>query len=163
MKILVAIVFLAISCSSEPKREMQTFPSLFSAKVIGIKDGDTIEVLFDGKSVAVRLAHIDCPELKKKQPFGRAAKQMTSDLCFGKDVTVINENILDRYGRLIAEIFNDKQVNVNKELVRSGLAWHFKKYSTNKEYAELEAKARASRIGLWQDVHPIAPWDWRHH
>jgi endonuclease YncB( thermonuclease family) len=50
---------------------------------------------------------------------------------------------------------------VNKELVNNGLAWHFKKYSDNHEYAELEVIARNNLIGIWSKPNQIAPWDWR--
>ncbi|MCC6448526.1 MAG: thermonuclease family protein, partial [Chitinophagaceae bacterium] len=49
----------------------------------------------------------------------------------------------------------------NKELVRNGLAWHFKKYSTSKVYAALEMQARKQKIGVWSMPNPIAPWEWR--
>jgi endonuclease YncB( thermonuclease family) len=52
-------------------------------------------------------------------------------------------------------------VNLNKELVKNGLAWHFKKYSKDNSYAVLENEARASKVGLWADNNPIAPWTWR--
>ncbi|MBS1572224.1 MAG: thermonuclease family protein [Bacteroidetes bacterium] len=134
------------------------FSQEYTAKVIKIKDGDTIEILLDGQPQTIRLAHIDCPE--KKQPFGSKAKQFVSDKCFGKMVTVVIAGKPDRNGRWIAEIFINHQ-NINKELVRNGLAWHFKKYSKDSVYAELENIAREKKIGLWQDNNPIAPWEWR--
>ena len=51
--------------------------------------------------------------------------------------------------------------NLGKELVRNGLAWHFKRYSKSENYADLEAAARKKKIGLWRDKDPIAPWNWR--
>ena len=138
-------------------------PDTIKGKVIGIKDGDTIEVLYNGKALRIRLAHIDCPEIRMQQPFGKAAKQFTSSMCLGQQVTVLNNNKFDRYKRLIGIIINDKGQNVNKELVKAGLAWHFKKYSMDQEYAQLEIQARAAKIGLWKDSHPVPPWEWRHH
>lgn len=128
-------------------------------KVVGIKDGDTFEVLIDGKAEVVRLAHIDCPE--RRQPYGKAAKQFASDLCFGKDVIVKEEGRRDRYGRMIAVVRLPKGPVVNKELIRAGLAWHFTRYSSDTSYARLEQQARAARTGLWADASPIPPWDWR--
>lgn len=128
-------------------------------KVIGVKDGDTIVVLMEDVAQSVRLANIDAPE--KKQPFGTKAKQFVSDLCFGKMVQMILEKQPDRYGRLIAEIILPDGKNLNKELVKNGLAWHFKKYSKNETYAQLEIQARTKKVGLWVDPYPIAPWDWR--
>ncbi len=58
----------------------------FSGRVIGVTDGDTIKVLHNGKAEKIRLHGIDCPE--KAQPFGTKAKQFTSEMVFGKDVTV---------------------------------------------------------------------------
>lgn len=55
------------------------------AKVIGIKDGDTVVVL-DSLNVqtTLRLAEVDCPE--KSQPFGTKAKQFTSDQIYLKTI-----------------------------------------------------------------------------
>lgn len=128
-------------------------------KVIGIKDGDTVSLLMDGKEQTVRLAHIDCPE--KKQAFGTKAKEMVSDLCFGKMVSVQGDGKLDRNGRMIAELILPNGVNINKTLVKSGLAWHFKKYSKDASYAQLEIEARNKKTGLWKETNPIAPWIWR--
>jgi endonuclease YncB( thermonuclease family) len=128
-------------------------------KVIGIKDGDTFVILIDGKEQVIRLEHIDCPE--KKQPFGTKAKQFASDLCFGKNVLLNHNNKFDRNKRLIAEVILNNGININKELVSKGLAWHFKKYSDNQEYAKLEIDARNKQVGIWSEPNPIAPWDWR--
>jgi len=136
-------------------------PFVFSQtyKVIGIKDGDTVSILMDGKEKTVRLAHIDCPE--KKQPFGNKAKEAISELCFGKFVTLVGDGKTDRNGRSIAELILPNGVNVNKALVKMGLAWHFKKYSKDDSYATLEIAARNKKAGLWKDKNPIAPWNWR--
>jgi endonuclease YncB( thermonuclease family) len=51
--------------------------------------------------------------------------------------------------------------NVNRELIRLGWAWWFRKYSHDVTLGTLEAEARASGRGLWADPHPIPPWEWR--
>jgi len=132
----------------------------FIAKVIRIIDGDTMEVLYENRPVKVRLAHIDCPEKRKSQPFSNNAKKALSDLCFGQNVTV-SVNQQDRYGRLIAVILNNNRQIVNQEMIKQGMAWHFKKYSNDPTYAKLELEARKHRVGLWKDAHPVAPWVWR--
>lgn len=130
-----------------------------SYKVIGIKDGDTVEILMDGKPQTVRLSNIDCPE--KKQPFGNNAKQFASDLCFGKKVKLSTGWKKDRNKRLLAEIILSNGKNLNKELVKNGFAWHYKKYSKDNSYDDLEKYARKLKLGLWIDKSPTAPWEWR--
>lgn len=130
-----------------------------SYKVIGVKDGDTVEILMDGKPQVVRLSHIDCPE--KKQPFGNNAKQFASDLCFGKKVKLSTGWKKDRNKRLLAEIILSNGKNLNKELVKNGFAWHYKKYSKDNSYDDLEKQARKLKLGLWNDKIPTAPWEWR--
>lgn len=159
---------IAISCflflfSCKGEEQNLKVPKIFHGKVVAVKDGDTIEVLYENNTVTIRLAHIDCPEIKKHQPFGQAAKKFTSNICFGQLVTVENEGKFDRYKRCIAVVINDKNENVNKALVKAGLAWHFLKYSTDTSYDELETKARLSKIGLWADESPTPPWQWRQH
>ena len=165
-KLIPVILFLVLNLTCSQEKIYQpvvatTFENLtFTAKVIRIIDGDTMEVLFDNTPIKIRLAHIDCPEKRGKQPFGNNAKLALSDLCFGQMVTVQGENY-DRYKRLIAVIINKDKKNVNQELVKQGMAWHFKRYSTDVLYDELELEARQNKVGLWQDANPIAPWNWR--
>ena len=157
MKTLIFIFLLLISCTSKNSNK-EILPLNFVGKVVGIKDGDTFKIMYLGEEKTIRLEHIDCPE--KNQPFGKRAKQFASDLCFGRMARVTSEGKMDRYKRLIAEVYVDN-ICVNKELVKSGLAWHFKKYSDSQEYAEIEINARRNQIGIWSDNQPIAPWDWR--
>lgn len=132
----------------------------FTAKIIRILDGDTMEALYQNKPVKIRLAHIDAPEHKKKQAFGVQAKKALSNLCFGQTVTVHSEK-LDRYGRLIAIVVNNKKQVVNQEMIKLGMAWHFKKYSKDNLYAQLEIQARKQQKGLWKLPKPVPPWEWR--
>jgi len=71
----------------------------YTAKVIGISDGDTIKVLKGHTQIKIRLHGIDSPE--KGQAFGTKARQFTSEMVFGKTVTV-KQTDTDRYGRTVA-------------------------------------------------------------
>ena len=71
-------------------------------KVIGISDGDTVDVLDSSKTThRIRLAGIDAPE--KAQPFGQRSKEHLSDSVFGKQVEVHGGKI-DKYGRTVGKI-----------------------------------------------------------
>jgi micrococcal nuclease len=130
-----------------------------SFKVVGVKDGDTFVLLKDGQELIIRFEHIDCPE--KKQPFGKEAKKFVSNRCYGKYVSLKGSLKPDRYNRIIAEVILEDGTNLNEELIKKGLAWHFKKYSSNARYAELEDNAKEIKIGLWSLLNPIEPWNWR--
>lgn len=127
-------------------------------RVVGVKDGDTFELLQGGQTVTVRLYGVDTPE--KNQAYGQRAKQFASDLAFGKNVRLIEHN-KDRYGRTVGTIILPDGRSLNEELVREGYAWHYKAYSKDKNLANLEADARRFKRGLWQDPNPVAPWDFR--
>jgi micrococcal nuclease len=130
----------------------------FSGKLVKVLDGDTVEVMHDGKAERIRLAQIDCPE--KNQPFGQAAKKYVLDVAAHKIVTVEEETV-DRYGRTIGEVFLPDGANLNKQIVGAGYAWQYKRYSKDPAYADHEQEARAAKRGLWQDKSPIPPWKWR--
>jgi endonuclease YncB( thermonuclease family) len=147
----VAATILAIALA--PALDAETF----SGKVVGVSDGDTISVLRDGRAVKVRLHGIDCPE--SRQAFGQRAKQFSSGLVFGQRVTV-EVRARDRYGRLVGRVFA-KGAELNLELVRAGLAWHYKRYSDDPALAEAERAARAAKRGLWRDPSPVPPWEFR--
>lgn len=162
-KVTFLLLLLTLqACFSQPggNKGLNYSHLVFTAKVIRIMDGDTMEVLYQDQPLKIRLAHIDCPEKRGHQPFGTKAKQALSDLCFGQMVTVQGQKY-DRYKRLIAIVINDKKEVINQEMIRQGMAWHFKKYSSDLLYAQLEINARKNKVGLWQDSTAVAPWEWR--
>jgi endonuclease YncB( thermonuclease family) len=131
-----------------------------SVKVVGITDGDTFKGLTDEKQeIRFRIYGIDAPE--KKQAFGNRSKQYLSDMIFGKTVVIKVQSRRDRYGRPIVWIYTPVGKDVSGEMLKAGMAWHFKRYDSSKEYAQYEDKARKTRIGLWADNNPVAPWDFR--
>jgi micrococcal nuclease len=129
-----------------------------SGKVVGVNDGDTFEMLSGGRKLKVRIEGVDCPE--KVQPFGNAAKRYTSDLIFGKKISIYVKSY-DRYKRAIAIVYLPGGGTLNEALLSSGMAWHFKKYNNDRSWARLENQARRSRIGLWSDPNPVPPWEFR--
>jgi len=116
-----------------------------TGKVIGVSDGDTITYLFNDSLPAarrrpkkVRLYGIDCPEMG--QPFGKAAKQLTAELVFGKTVEV-RPVAIDRYRRVVARVSVEGQ-SLSEHLLRAGLAWWYRKYAAkNRTFARLAAEA----------------------
>ena len=131
----------------------------FSAPVVSVLDGDTLEVLHDQHPERIRLSGIDCPE--KKQAYGQKAKHAASTLAFGKYVTVQTHGH-DKYQRTIGEVILPDGVNLNQELVRQGWCWWYRKYAPGDTVLEgLEKEAREARKGLWADPLPVPPWEWR--
>ncbi len=69
---------------------------------------------------------------------------------------------LDRYGRTIADVILPDGRVLNRELVRAGFAWWYRRYAPEDETLEqLECEARGARRGLWADAEPVPPWEWR--
>jgi endonuclease YncB( thermonuclease family) len=130
----------------------------WNGKVVAVLDGDTIEVLQDGRAVRIRLAGIDCPE--RRQDYGEKAKRFASEMVFGRVVEVQNKG-MDRYGRLLAEVTIDGK-SLNQELVRNGLAWWYHKYSPNDTVlAALEGYARSEGANIWSRSDAVPPWEFR--
>jgi endonuclease YncB( thermonuclease family) len=131
----------------------------FSGKVVSVTDGDTIQVMRDGRATKIRLHGIDCPE--SHQDFGTQAKKLTSDLAFGKMVSVEVEDI-DRYGRIVGDVWLPDGTNLNQALVRSGMAWWYQQYAPgDKTLKRAEQSARQARRGLWSRDDAIPPWEFR--
>lgn len=134
-------------------------PSTFTGQVVGVTDGDTIEVMHGGKGEKIRLHGIDCPETG--QPFASVAKQFTSDKCFGQEVTIEITDV-DRYGRTVGNVILPDGKTLNHELVKNGLAWWYKQYASgDRKLSELQTKAMLAEIGLWGELPLVAPWDYR--
>jgi endonuclease YncB( thermonuclease family) len=132
------------------------------ATVVSVGDGDTIRVRMNGKPITVRLACIDAPEMAQR-PYGQNARQyLQQRLPVGSTVT-LDEKTTDRYGRLVAEVFKD--ININLVLVEDGQAFAYRQYLGDcdaREYLDAEHRASRRRYGVWQVPGGITrPWDFR--
>lgn len=130
-----------------------------SGRIVEIQDGDTVTLLMGQQTYRIRLDGIDCPE--KHQAYGQVAKQFTSDQVFGREVKVRWKE-KDRYQRYLGTVITADGKNLNRELLKAGLAWHYKQYNDNPLLAGLERQARRERKGLWAEPSPQPPWEYRH-
>jgi endonuclease YncB( thermonuclease family) len=130
--------------------------------ILSVGDGDTIRVRQAGKALTVRLACIDAPETAQT-PYGQQARRyLLQRLAIGREVT-LNVKTTDRYGRSVAEVISD--ININLALVEDGQAFAYRQYLGGcdaRAYLEAEDRASRSRLGVWQVPGGInRPWDFR--
>jgi len=149
----VAALYARPSALPEPAR------AEVRGRVVKVADGDTLTILDAANAQhKIRLYGIDAPE--SRQAFGQKSKQHLSSLVFGKDVRVTYRS-RDKYGRILGTIYVDG-LDVNLEMIRAGLAWHYKRYDKNPAYAAAESEARSAKRGLWSDPNPTPPEQFRH-
>ena len=99
--------------------------------------------------------------LRKAKPTAKRAKQAASVLVCGKDVTLQTYG-LDKYGRTLADVLLPDSTKVNQALVKEGWCWWYRKYAPGDTVLEgLEHEAREAKRGLWVDLQPMPPWEWR--
>ncbi|MBC7390633.1 MAG: thermonuclease family protein [Opitutaceae bacterium] len=145
--LILLIIFLSNDCISQ------------CGKVIKVYDGDTFTIILEGNlKLKVRLAYIDCPE--HDQAFGIEAKSYASNILLNSKVC-IDIRYYDPYKRAVSWVKLPSGKALNEELLKMGLAWHFVKFSKDKNLAELEKNAKIHHIGLWKSPVQQAPWDFR--
>ena len=138
---------------------------VLTGRVVGVLDGDTIDVLTSEKRVErIRLMGIDAPE--KRQAFGQKSKAHLSDLVFGSVVAVQWQH-RDRNQRVIGKVLYSGH-DVNLAMIQAGLAWWYVQFQREQTVADRglyelsEKAARKKNIGLWADKRPTPPWEFRH-
>ncbi len=138
-----------------------TGPSLAGEAEIRVLDGDTLKI---GK-VNYRLHGIDAPEkaqLCQRDNLdwlcGQEAAAHLRRLIGDRPVSC-TEKDRDRYGRVVA-VCHAGGVDLNRAMVRAGLAWAYLAYSRDYEAAEWEAQLLGN--GIWAAAVQAEPaWDWR--
>lgn len=160
-KVLIILSFLILSCQSKSgKRNFSTVETNDNiGQVVKIIDGDTYDLLINSNAtVRVRMEGIDAPE--KGMPFYKVSKNYLGELCFRKNVRIVKTNT-DKFGRSVAKTYLEDGREVGEEMIKAGMAWHFKKYSSDSVLANLEDEAKTNKIGLWKDENAINPSDIR--
>lgn len=147
-KIVMAMLLLCIASASGAV-----------SNTVRIIDGDTVDV----NGVRYRLEGIDAPEISQRcraysgtWNCGEAARDALVAMAAGKRVECIGDKT-DSYGRVLGYCFADGR-DLNREMVRQGYAWAFRKYSTT--YIADEGIAHRNQRGIWQAETQTA-WDYR--
>lgn len=158
-KILIFLILIFLfSCKKETQKPIENRGYIYG-KVVAVYDGDTYEILTqDNQNIKVRMEGIDAPE--KEMPFHKVAKQYLSKLIFNKQV-YLNKTGEDAYGRTLGYTYLEDETNINLEMLKAGMVWHFKRYNDFTTFAAAEEFARKNKIGLWQDENPTPPWRYR--
>ncbi len=153
---------IKITKEVEPNNDIEEneSPYDYHIKVISITDGDTFKGLTKEEKIEIRyrIYGIDAPE--KKQDFGAKSKDYLSELIAGKTVGIKTDS-QDGYGRYIVWVYTPDGKDVSAEMLKAGMAWHYKEYDSSELYETLEIKAKKKKTGLWVDKAPVAPWDFR--
>ncbi|MFC3166937.1 thermonuclease family protein [Paracoccus fontiphilus] len=125
------------------------------AKAWRVIDGDTLDLAGE----RIRLFGIDAPERGQScGPIacGTAATEVLADILSAGPVRCTRVNT-DRYGRTVAHC-RAGRLDVNREMVRLGMAWAYRRYS--EEYVRDEKAAKKARMGVWKYKSQPA-WEYR--
>lgn len=72
----------------------------------------------------------------------------------------------EKYRRQVCVVYFDGE-DVNLQIVRAGLAWHYKEYQheqsrrDRRAYAKAEKRARREKLAIWSKKGSVAPWEFR--
>jgi endonuclease YncB( thermonuclease family) len=129
------------------------------ARVVNIVDGDTVDVLIDGREERLRLIGIDTPETVAPQRpvecFGREASEQARALLEDQEVLLEadpSQDERDRYGRLLRYVWLPDGRLFNQEMVAQGYAFEYTydlPYKYQAEFRLAQQTARQSELGLW--------------
>ncbi len=124
-----------------------------------VLDGDTIAFEGNGKEEKIRLIGIDAPESvdprRPVQCFGAESSRRMHELLDGRTITVTTDPTQDRYdkyGRLLAYVFRDDGLFVNKAMLEEGYAYEYTYITPYKEqpaFIAAERLAHDNAAGLW--------------
>lgn len=146
----IALLLLAAALLTLCTRERGRGPGE-SGQVVGVIDGDTIE-LGDGRKV--RLIGINTPE--RGEPGYDSAADLTDRLVGGRQVRLeYDRDRLDRYQRTLAYIWVDDRL-INTEILKSGWgSCYFFDGSMRhaREFLLAQREAMNAHRGMWKTPH----------
>lgn len=166
-KIILTAVFLMIFAPIYP----QETKIIEATQILRVIDGDTLEALYKGEVVRIRLIGIDAPESMENEKAINASLRNGEDIdviiAMGKQSTAFVEGLLqendtvsvefdkkerDEYGRLLGYVFLQDRRMLNEEILKAGYA-DIVTFPPNTKYIKrlygAYLDARENRRGFW--------------
>ncbi|MCK5718636.1 MAG: thermonuclease family protein [Thiomargarita sp.] len=162
MFIIVGIIFTSFLFQTfQISSQDFSLDSSSECKVLKVYDGDTITVQCpnEPKKTRIRFHCIDTPEMRQ-EPWGEQARDYLRSIT--GDVIHLVKIDKDRYGRIVGEVYNSDNINLNLAQVEAGQAAVYNRYCEKDEYIEAEERAKQAELGIWSTpgLHQT-PWKWR--
>lgn len=128
-------------------------------RVLKVVDGDTIDVLIDGKTERLRLIGINTPETvdprREVECFGKEASNKAKEILDNQFVVLENDTTQserDKYGRLLRYVFLPDGTNFILFMIEEGYAYEYTydgSYKYQKEFKLAQEYAKNNQKGLW--------------
>lgn len=154
--IVAAIIFSIVSGNSRsPVKDLSLYAKWNY-------DGDTITAVLNHHTEKIRLIGIDCPE--KHQHYGLKAQKFAEhflSLDIEKKPAIkieLDVQKRDKYGRLLAFVYNKDGDMLNAALLKNGLALTLfikPNIKHKEEFKRLENIAKKNRLNIWNPKDPL--------
>lgn len=157
--VLVAVITTIVAIVPPPSAVAD--PTVTTALVLKIVDGDTIDIRDDNRGrLRVRLLGIDTPETKKPGYtvgcWGPEASDFAVATMLGQRVALVpdpTQDVTDRHGRTLAYLVRADGWDYSVESARAGAAksyvYHHNPVSRDGAIEAAQAEAQSVRRGLW--------------
>ncbi len=174
-RIFCSLGFFLLFSGFLSEKRFQSFPNIPVSEqdtgvIIVVYDGDTVGIEFsDGQRRKIRLIGIDSPETghsdEQVRLLAQLSKRFTFYYLYRKQVTVKYDwEREDKYGRLLAYLWTEKNGLFNEFILEEGFASAYLRFPFKEEYRkkfiQAEKSARISTKGLWrEEPYPMVPLD----
>ena len=169
---LISVVILLAACQPTPTPSPTPTPvqvtaspvatvtppaGMVEAQVVNVVDGDTIDVIIQGREFRLRYIGVDTPESVHptigEEPYGKEAAQRNRELVMGRTVYLEKDvSETDQYGRLLRYVYLPDGRMLNEVLVREGYA-QVATFPPDVRYQDrfldAQRQAREEGAGLW--------------
>lgn len=158
--VLTVTVFGIGQWLHEPKAPLPDKGTELTCEIRKVYDGDTIAASCEEGRLTVRVFGIDAPEIGQK-PWGDESRAMLRQLLPNATIRLKVKDT-DRYGRVVAQIYDLNQDDLGLKLVRQGGAVVYVQYNNARAYQIAQRQAKQNRRGVWSQAGAQqTPWEWR--
>lgn len=159
---LLAVVLALLACI--PCFAQSPEVDKMRGKVVAYTSGTAFAVLDPNEKLRrIKLTGVDAPE--RRQRFAPQARQLASEWLSTKAVDILVDGT-DKEARVHGRVVVDGR-DVALTLIEAGLAWcdpsddPMLPAPVRTAYRQACDQAKSQRRGLWQDAHPMPPWEYR--